>query len=428
MGQETRKIRELLPAHPSSVRAARLAIREWLAGIGCDALAEDAELAVSELVTNALVHAGTPVEMLAHVDQGFVRIEVVDGSVHLPRVREYASTAGTGRGLKLLDRTVDRWGAHRTGPGKVVWFELSSDEESTRTPDVEPDDVLPTDEGAVRVELLNLPLLIHAAWLEAAETLLREQLLVRLDSEDPGAALELHAAASEAMTVLAEQVPPPQLEDDPDAVMAGAVEPLVSLERLVIRVPRSSVPHFDALDVALDDALDLASADLLLAPPTQPEVRALRRWLTSEVRRQVAGEPARPWTAVIDPRAVPDAPPVNWPTASVDESAVAVLAADDAQRIIAVSDLALEHLGYSDRSQLVGQRLLTLVPTRYHQAHLAGFTLHLSNGRSPLLGIPITVPMLLRDGTERPTHLTVTPERLPDGRKVFLAEFGPLPD
>ena len=428
VGQETRSIRELLPAHPSSVRAARRAIREWLSGVGCEALAEDAELAVSELVTNALVHAGTPVEMVAHVDLGFVRIEVADGSVHLPRVREYASTAGTGRGLKLLDRTVDRWGAHRTGLGKVVWFELSSDEEGTRTPDVEPDDVPPSDAGAVSVELLNLPLLIHAAWLEAGDTLLREQLLVRLDSEDPGAALELHAAASEAMTVLAEQVPAPQLEDDPDAVMAGAVEPLVSLERLTLLVPLTSVPHFDALDAALDDALALASAGLLLTPPTQPEVRALRRWLTSEVRRQVAGESARPWTAVIDPDAVLDAPPINWPTASVDDAAVAVLAADDANRIIAVSDSALAHLGYADRSELVGQRLLMLIPTRYHQAHLAGFTLHLSNGRSPLLGLPITVPMVLRDGTERPTHLTVTPERLPDGRKVFLAELGELPD
>ena len=69
--------------------------------------------------------------MVAHADEGFVRIEVADGSVHLPRVREYAPTSGTGRGLKLIDRTVDRWGAHLQGPGKVVWFELSSEEQDS---------------------------------------------------------------------------------------------------------------------------------------------------------------------------------------------------------------------------------------------------------------------------------------------------------
>ena len=425
MGQEARAARELLPAHPSSVRAARKAIREWLTGVGCEALAEDAELAVSELVTNALVHAGTPVEMVAHVDVGFVRIEVADGSVHLPRVREYAMTSGTGRGLKLLDRTVDRWGAHRQGPGKVVWFELNSDDDGNRAPEIEPDDVPSMTADALGVELLHLPLLLHAAWLEAAEALLREHLLVRIDSSEPAAALEMHAAASEAMTVLAEQVPAPELETDPDALMAGAVEPFVSLERLVLLVPRASVSHFDCLDEALDDALELARAGLLLTPPTQPEVQALRRWISSEVRRQAAGELARPWSQSIDPGIAPDAAPIDWPTAEVDNSTAAVVAADDANRIVAVSASALDHLGYSERSELVGQRLLALIPTRFHQAHLAGFTLHLSNGRSPLLGRPVTVPVLLRDGTERPTELTVTAQHLPDGRKVFLAELGP---
>ena len=230
------------------------------------------------------------------------------------------------------------------------------------------------------------------------------------------------------MTVLAEQVPGPALEDDPNTLMAGAVEPFVSLDRLVLLVPRSSVPHFDSLDEALDDALELAAAGLLLTPPTQPEVQALRRWLSSEVRRQSAGGLARAWHAVIDPEATPVAPAIDWPTASVDEASVAMVAADDANRIVAVSASALDHLGYSDRSELVGQRVLALIPARFHQAHVAGFTMHLSNGRSPLLGRPVTVPFLLRDGTERLTDLTVTAQRLPDGRTVFLAELGPAAD
>ena len=420
---DTHSARELLPAHPSSVPAARRAIRRWLVDVGREPLVEDAELAVSELVTNALVHAGTPVEMVAHADEGFVRVEVADGSVHLPRVREYAATSGTGRGLKLLDRTVDRWGAHRQGPGKVVWFELSSEDQDSGTPHRQHVDVPAVVADTIGVELLNFPLLLHAAWLEAAEALLREHLLVRLDSSDPADALEVHAAASEALTVLAEQVPAPHLHDDPDALMAGAVEPYVSQEHVVLRVARSAVPHFESLDAALDDALVLARDGLLLTAPTQPEVQALRRWLTGEVRRQAAGELAQPWSSVIDLAAAPDAGPVDWPSASVDGSTSAVVAADDANRIVAASASAVALLGYRDRSELVGRRLVVLIPPRFHQAHLAGFTLHLSNGRSPLLGRPVTVPVLLRDGTERPTELTVTSERLPDGRKVFLAEL-----
>jgi len=423
VGADAQAARVLLPAHPSSVPVARRAIREWLLEIGCEALAEDAELAVSELVTNALVHAGTPVEMVSRVDVGFVRIEVADGSVHLPRVREYAATASTGRGLKLLDRTVDRWGAHRHGAGKVVWFELSSDEQDAGEPRLEPADVPPPAANSVAVELLNLPLLLHAAWLEHAETLMREYLLVRLDSTDPGEALELHAAASEALTVLAEQVPRPELDDDPDILMAGAVEPYVTLPRLVIRVPVASILPFDAMDAAMDDARELAAGGLLMTPPTQPEVRALRRWLCSEIRGQAAGEHPRPWASLFEPGHVPDVSPVDWPSSSVDDSPSPVLAADDANRIVAISESALAHLGYEDRSELVGRRLVALIPARFHQAHLAGFTLHLSNGRSPLLDRPVTVPVVRRDGTERLTELTVTAQNLPGGRKVFLAEL-----
>jgi PAS domain S-box-containing protein len=306
-----------------------------------------------------------------------------------------------------------------------VWFELNSAGRDTATIRLEPPDAPDSHADAVSVELLNLPLLLHAAWLEHAQALLREHLLVRLDSADPEGALVVHAAAGEALAVLVEQVPVPDLDDDPAALMAGAVEPHVSLDRLVLLVPPTSLPHFAALDDAMDDALALAAAGLLLTPPTQPEVQALRRWLSSEVKGQSSGGPASPWTVAADPTLVPEVPPIDWSTDSVDGSSLAVLAADDANRIVAVSAGALAHLGYTDRSELVGRRLLALIPARFHQAHLAGFTLHLANGRSPLLDRAVTVPVLRRDGTERLTELAVTAEHLPDGRKVFLAELRP---
>jgi hypothetical protein len=63
------------------------------------------------------------------------------------------------------------------------------------------------------------------------------------------------------------------------------------------------------------------------------------------------------------------------------------------------------------------------VPTRFHQAHIAGTTLHATNGRSNLLGVPVDVPMVRADGSEVMVHIEVRAERLADERKVFVARF-----
>jgi hypothetical protein len=53
-----------------------------------------------------------------------VRVEVHDGSPELPIRRRYSNMSGTGRGLLLVERMADGWGADLTSRGKVVWFEL----------------------------------------------------------------------------------------------------------------------------------------------------------------------------------------------------------------------------------------------------------------------------------------------------------------
>ena len=70
--------------------------------------------------------------------------------------------------------------------------------------------------------------------------------------------------------------------------------------------------------------------------------------------------------------------------------------ADDTDQIVVVSRHACELLGYQEPDQLQGRRLIAIIPARYHQAHLAGFTLHLTNGRSPLLGRTVVVPVSAR--------------------------------
>ncbi|MGV9272189.1 SpoIIE family protein phosphatase [Streptomyces griseosporeus] len=128
----------------------RGALREW-AELGppgarhlTDRLVEDAILVVSELVTNAVVHAGTDVGLLCRLEPaGHVVVEVSDQHpAHAPRDDEPARAAQAvpaydtpeyGRGLRLVATLAESWGITYRRGAKTVWARLSADE--TRTAD-----------------------------------------------------------------------------------------------------------------------------------------------------------------------------------------------------------------------------------------------------------------------------------------------------
>lgn len=91
-------------------------------------LAERAELGVSEIVTNSVVHApgmpGSTLRLLAVRHGDRLRVEVHDGSRALPRLRFARDDDESGRGLQLLARLSDDHGTYLTATGKAVWFEL----------------------------------------------------------------------------------------------------------------------------------------------------------------------------------------------------------------------------------------------------------------------------------------------------------------
>lgn len=93
-------------------------------------MADRAELAVSEVLTDVVRHAEVrlcAVSMLRYGDEG-VRVEVSDGSPVMPVPRDGGMTAEGGRGLALLAAVTDGWDAVPApdGVGKVVWFELKA--------------------------------------------------------------------------------------------------------------------------------------------------------------------------------------------------------------------------------------------------------------------------------------------------------------
>ncbi len=98
-------------------------LRQW----ALDALVPDAELLTSELVTNALVHAGGSVVVTVAVADGTAEVGVTDRSAVVPRPRRVPPTAEGGRGLAMVDLIAREWGVSDVEDGKQVWFRLDVD-------------------------------------------------------------------------------------------------------------------------------------------------------------------------------------------------------------------------------------------------------------------------------------------------------------
>lgn len=112
-----------LPAHANSARLARARV-VTLAARWPSECAALLELLVDELVTNAVLHAGTESELSVALDGHLARVELRDGSRRLPQRLPYEPTSVTGRGVHLLESFARTWGAEVDGHGKVVWFEF----------------------------------------------------------------------------------------------------------------------------------------------------------------------------------------------------------------------------------------------------------------------------------------------------------------
>jgi anti-sigma regulatory factor (Ser/Thr protein kinase) len=111
------------PPEPGSASAARRFILDigWSAD---DELNRRLSTAVSEVATNAILHARTPFVVRAVVGTDSIRVDVSDQSPNLPERDLHDPLQPTGRGLLILDRITDRWGISPEPSGKSVWFEV----------------------------------------------------------------------------------------------------------------------------------------------------------------------------------------------------------------------------------------------------------------------------------------------------------------
>jgi anti-sigma regulatory factor (Ser/Thr protein kinase) len=115
-----------LEPKPEAIHRARRFVRTRVADCIATEQVEVAELLTSELVTNAIIHTGAPVELCVQVEVGHVRIEVSDHSDEQPVLRtELEPFAIHGRGLQFVEELATLWGVDTEhGAGKCVWFEI----------------------------------------------------------------------------------------------------------------------------------------------------------------------------------------------------------------------------------------------------------------------------------------------------------------
>lgn len=114
-----------LPPAPPSVGAARRLVREQATGLPA-AVVDAAALLTSELVTNGVLHARTPLRVGVSVAPDLLLVSVADRSPHDPVRRDHDLSATGGRGMEIVAELADDYGVTRNGEGKSVWFVLKA--------------------------------------------------------------------------------------------------------------------------------------------------------------------------------------------------------------------------------------------------------------------------------------------------------------
>lgn len=121
------KARTTLAPVPASPAAARAFTAETLGAWGVERVVDVAQLLVSELVTNVVLHAGTDAEVALVLDDDCLRIEVSDSSPRRPFARTSGGNGLGGRGIPIVEVVGDDWGVEERKGGKTVWTELRVD-------------------------------------------------------------------------------------------------------------------------------------------------------------------------------------------------------------------------------------------------------------------------------------------------------------
>lgn len=115
-----------LTADPENAAFARHFVGRVLQQWHLEPMVDVAALLTSELVSNAILHGHSGMELcVSRPADDRVRVEVTDHGAGCPKRRRASTEATTGRGLDMVHTLATDWGVRRVAGGKAVWFDLA---------------------------------------------------------------------------------------------------------------------------------------------------------------------------------------------------------------------------------------------------------------------------------------------------------------
>lgn len=269
---------------PLSARDCRQAVTELLQQADADDLIADAALLVSELVANVVLHARTSGEVFMSVCDGALLVEVADASPVTPAPQSVPFHSSTGRGLALVAAIASAWGATPVaGCGKVMWFELGGPPRPA--PPAGQDDAA----SGRAVQLLGAPAALGMATIEHGTSLRREM--------DPVALSAGGGLHGDVDRYVDRYVDFGTLGPDFDAAVTAGL----STVDVTMTVAENSASVALGHLALVEEGDRLAREGATLAAPADPEVARCRRWMLTEVSRQLRGAGALAWEPLGEP-------------------------------------------------------------------------------------------------------------------------------
>jgi anti-sigma regulatory factor (Ser/Thr protein kinase) len=284
------------------VQDARRWVSDLCAEIGRSELTECAQLGVSELVTNALLHGEPPITVRVRGTSEHPRVEVRDSSVEAPILPTEALDKPEtddllltfGRGLSIVARCSDAWGAEVEDDGKIVWFAPAVDfaDGEGATGVVTGVDHRRARNGPtrdrVRVQIQDVPLALYVGFQHHFRELRREVRLLALAHETD---YPLAKDLSDLFSTLDRQLRDGIGIEQIDAALARGLEST----DLVVHLPRADASTLRRFVELLDLADEFCRAERLLSLARSAEQRKFQVWFLGEFVRQAKGEPPLSW-------------------------------------------------------------------------------------------------------------------------------------
>lgn len=288
-----------LGSGPRGVQDARRWVVDTCHQIDRDDLVECAELGVSELVTNALLHAVPPLSVRVRGTREHPRVEVRDGSVDVPPMpttgpQDEADLMLTfGRGLNIVARCAAAWGVEVEDDGKLVWFVPAThagDEmvEGVVTGETATPVATQPSPDEMRIDIRGVPLRSFLEFQRHYRELRREVRLLALahEAEYP-LAKDLSTLFGSLERDLREGIGSDQIDR---ALQSGT-----AMTELRVAMPRQTAATIGRFIELLELADAFCREERLLSLARTPEQQRFQRWFLNEFVRQEKGEPPLAW-------------------------------------------------------------------------------------------------------------------------------------